>query len=754
MRRRFHVPVTSGRVQSSLLAMTVTTASISPNSVVRQLGALGRLGRWCYRRRRLLVFGWVAVFVLVSGLGTSVGSRFRNTFNGGHTQSQQAADLLARQFPAESGDTVRIVFAAPSSIGSPADRSRIATTVADIKNMPHVTSVSGPFDPGAVDQVSRDGHVAYASVRFDRSGDALPLAAVRHVISQAQGQTAPGFNVQVGGPQVERTETPKFATSEGLGILAAMVILLVAFGSLIAMALPIASAIVGVATTFGLLDLLSHAMAVPSFGPELAALVGLGVGIDYALFIVTRYRAALRSGAGPEDAVAEAMDTSGRAVVFAGSTVVLSLFGLFLLGLPFMYGAAVGTILAVILVMTASITLLPAALGFVGLNIDRLHVGRRPGAEGGTAGFWQRWSAEVQRRPWATGGAALLALVVLAIPFVSLQLGSADAGSDPASYTTRQAYDLLARGFGPGSNGPLVLAIRVPSADGRAAVDALAQRVSSQPDVALVSRPAYNSDGTTAVVTVIPATAPQAPATSDLVNHLRHQVIPAATAETGVRALVGGETAATIDTSDVISHHLPLVLTFVILLSLVLLARAFRSVLIPVVSAILTVISTGVAYGVVVAVFEWGWLGKGIASGTTAPVDAWVPVMLFTILFGLSMDYQVFLISRIKEQRANGFSDSSAVTRGLASTGRVITSAAAIMICVFGAFVLGDLRVIRLFGFGMAFAILIDATLVRMVLVPAILQLTGRASWWAPRWLDRFSGGDRFNGRALEPETA
>ncbi|HEX4864858.1 MAG TPA: MMPL family transporter, partial [Acidimicrobiales bacterium] len=336
--------------------MTVTTASISPNSgsispnsLVRQLGTLGRLGSWCYRRRRLLVFGWVAVFILVSGLGTSVGSRFRNTFNGGHTQSQQAADLLSRQFPALSGDAVRVVFASASSIGSPAERSRIEATIANVEGMPHVSSVSGPFDPSAVDQVSRDGHTAYAVVRFDRSGDALPLAAVRHVVSQARSDSGPGFNVQVGGPQVERTETPKFATSEGLGILAAMLILLVAFGSLIAMALPIASAIVGVATTFGLLDLLSHAMAVPSFGPELAALVGLGVGIDYALFIVTRYRSALRAGAVPEAAVAEAMDTSGRAVVFAGSTVVLSLLGLFLLGLPFMYGAAVGTILAVLL---------------------------------------------------------------------------------------------------------------------------------------------------------------------------------------------------------------------------------------------------------------------------------------------------------------------------------------------------------------------------------------------------------------------
>jgi RND superfamily putative drug exporter len=562
------------------------------------------------------------------------------------------------------------------------------------------------------------------------------------LVSGARAHSGPGFNVEAGGQQVKRTETPKFATSEGLGILAAMIILLIAFGSLIAMALPIATAIVAVATTFGLLDLLSHAMTVPNFGPELAALVGLGVGIDYALFVVTRYRTALRSGATPETAVAEAMDTSGRAVVFAGSTVVLSLFGLFLLGLPFMYGAAIGTILAVLLVMAVSITLLPAALGFAGTNIDRLHVGRRRSAEGEGSRFWQRWSAQVQRRPWAAGGAAFLALAVLAVPFLSLRLGSADAGSDPTTYTTRHAFDLIATGFGPGSNGPLQLAVHVPSQSARATVEALDRQVSMLPHVVAVTQPSYNNAGTAAVITVIPATAPQGSATSDLVNRLRHQVVPGVTAGTGVRALVGGETAAAIDMSNVTSRHLPLVLIFVVLLSVVLLARAFRSVLIPVVSAVLTLVSTGVAYGVVVAVFEWGWLGKGIAGGTTAPVDAWVPVMLFTILFGLSMDYQVFLVSRIKEQRNNGLSDSAAVSRGLASTGRVITSAAAIMVCVFAAFVLGDVRVVRLFGFGMAAAILVDATLVRMILVPAILQITGRASWWAPSWLQRLSLSD------------
>jgi RND superfamily putative drug exporter len=716
--------------------MAITTQPAFVPSGLRPTGPLGRLAGWCYRHRRRVVLGWVALFVLLSGLGATAGSSFRDTFNGGHTQSQQAATLLQRQFPAASGDEVRVVFDTAAPVGSPPTRARVAATLAGLRHLGHVSSVVGPFDPGAADQVSRTGHIAYAVVRFDRSGDGLPLGAARAVVDRARAGSGPGFDVQVGGTQAERTETPKFATSEGLGILAAMVILLVAFGSLIAMALPIATALVAVATTFGILDLLSHAMAVPSFGPELAALVGLGVGIDYALFVVARYRSELRSGAVPETAVATAMDTSGRAVVFAGSTVVLSLTGLFLLGLPFMYGAAIGTILAVLLVMAASITLLPAALGFAGTNIDRFRVGRRRRLDDESSRFWTRWSMQVQRRPWATGGAALLTLVLLAVPFVSLRLGSADAGTDPSSYTTRQAFDLLAKGFGPGSNGPLQVAVQMPPPGDRAAVAAVVRAVSAQPDVAGVAPPTYSPTGTAAVITVVPATAPQASATSDLVKRLRH-VLPAVTAGTGVHALVGGETAATIDTSGVIGRHLPLVLGFVIVLSLVLLTRAFRSVLIPVASAVLTLLSTAVAYGVVVAGFEWGWLGSGVDSGTTAPVDAWVPVMLFTILFGLSMDYQVFLVTRIREQRAAGLPDSVAVTRGLASTGRVITSAAAIMICVFAAFVLGDLRVIRLFGLGMAVAIFVDATLVRMILMPAVLQVTGRASWWMPSWSGR-----------------
>jgi RND superfamily putative drug exporter len=580
-------------------------------------------------------------------------------------------------------------------------------------------------------------------VRFDASGDAIPDPAIQRVITQARRAAQPGLTVAVGGTPVEKVEKPAFGKSEALGILAAVLILLLAFGSVIAMLLPIVTAIVAVAASFGVLDVLSHGVTVPSFAPELAALVGLGVGIDYALFVVTRYRAALRAGSAPHDAVVAAMATSGRAVVFAGSTVVLSLLGLFLLGLPFIYGAALGAIIAVLLVMAASVTLLPAALGFVGRGIDRLRVARRRPGQGSDQfsvterGFWWSWSRRIQRRPLLAGGAAVAVLLLLAVPFLSLRLAFTDAGTEPSSYTSRQAYDLLATGFGPGTNGPLAVAVQLPGGAGRSTVAGLRADLARQPDVALVSPPRYSPAGTAAVLTVIPRTSPQDARTSALVSHLRDTVVPQATARSPVRVLIGGQTAASIDTAGVISARLVVVVAFVILLSVLLLMAAFRSVLVPVVSALLTLLSTGAAYGVIVAVFQWGWLGGGIDNGATAPVDPWIPLMLFALLFGFSMDYQVFLISRIREEWRTGLADSDAVAAGLAKTGRIITSAAAIMICVFAAFVLGDLRVLRVIGLGMAVAVLLDATLVRIVATPAVLQLVGRANWWFPRRLER-----------------
>lgn len=723
--------MTTTRVTQARANRAVQGAAASP---------LGKLGSWSFRHRRLVAAGWVLVLVVLTLAGRLAGSQFSTDLTGGNTQSQQAASFLRDRFPAQAGDIAQVVFQTRAPVTSAAERARIDRTLAGLAALPHVASARSPFGSGEARQVSVNGHLAYGVIQFDRSGDALPDAAIQRIIGQARRSAGPGFNVQLGGAPIQKAEKPQFGKSEALGILAAIVILLLAFGSVIAMLLPIATAIVAVAATFGILDVLNRAVTVPSFGPELAALVGLGVGIDYALFVVTRYRAAIHDGAAPQDAVVTAMAISGRAVVFAGSTVVLSLLGLFLLGLPFIYGAALGAIIAVLLVMAASVTLLPAGLGFAGTGIDRLRVGRRRHSDlssGTTHGWWWTWSRQVQRRPWLAGAIALAALAALATPFLSLRLAFTDAGTSPASYTSRQAYDLVAKGFGPGANGPLVVALGLPGGQARPTVAALRSDLARQPDVSFVTPPDYNQAGTAAVLTVVPRTSPQDARTAALVQHLRDLTVPRATAGTGIRALIGGETAASIDTARVISRHLAAVVGFVIALSVLLLVAAFRSVIVPLVSAGLTLVSTAAAYGVIVAVFQWGWLGSGIDSGATAPVDPWIPLMLFALLFGFSMDYQVFLVSRIREEWLGGASDSDAVANGLAATGRVITSAAAIMICVFAAFVLGDLRVLRVIGLGMAVAIFVDATLVRMVAMPSALRLLGRASWWFPGWLER-----------------
>jgi RND superfamily putative drug exporter len=507
------------------------------------------------------------------------------------------------------------------------------------------------------------------------------------------------------------------------------------------MGLPILIALVGVGIGYGLVNFASHGFTVPTFGPQLMAMIGLGVGIDYALFIVTRFRQGLQEGRDPRQATIVSMSTSGRAVLFAGSTVIISLLGLFVVGLAFMNGLAVGTIAAVLMVLAAALTLLPAMLGFVGYNIDRLHVPgllvRSPSAGGG---FWYRWSRTVQRRPWLCGTAALAVLLVLALPFLSMRLAFSDAGNDPTKLTTRQAYDLLARGFGPGFNGPLVIVADVHSGSkpARAAVVALDGRLTQVPGLASVAPAVFNAAGDTAVITAYPTTSPQAAPTASLVRHLRGAVIPSVVRGTGVTVLVGGVTAGGIDASHYLSNRLPLVIGLVILVSILLLMMVFRSVAIPLKAAAMNLLSMGAAYGVIVAVFQWGWLAALFGVSRRGPIDPWIPLMMFTIVFGLSMDYEVFLLSRIREEWRRRGVNTIAVADGLASTARVITAAAAIMVCVFGSFVINDpLRVLDVFGLGLAVAIFVDATVVRMVLVPSIMQLLGRANWWIPAWLDR-----------------
>ena len=699
---------------------------------------LGRIATWSYRRRRLVLATWILALVAIAGIGSAAGSTFNNDFSGGNSESQQALALLQARFPAEAGDTAQVVFHTSDAVDSSANRAAIAATLSRLRGLSDVSDVRSPFDPGNAGQVSRSTHVAYAVVQFGRSTDKLSDASIQRVIDVAKSSARPGFDVELGGAPIVKVEHPDLGKSAVIGIIAAIVILLVAFGSLIAAALPLVTAIVGVALTFGFLDLLSHWAVVPDFTPDLATLMGLGVGIDYSLFIVTRYRQALTDGASPHDAIAAAMATSGRAVLFAGSTVVISLFGLFLIGLPFIEGAATGAIVAVLLVMAASITLLPAALGFIGSSIDRLRIPRLGRARDvSRPTLWSRWARLVQRRPWVSGSAALIVLVVLALPVFAMRQAFSDAGNGQPELTSRQAYDLLAEGFGPGSSGPLVVAAEGPAAAIGAVVPRLQDRLAASSGVASVSAARYSAARDSAVLIVIPAASPQDEATTQLVQRIRSDTVPETTAGTPVRALVGGFTAESIDGAARFSSRLPEVIAAVVVVSFLLLMAVFRSVAIPLAAATVNFVATGAAYGVIVAVFQWGWLGSVFGIGSAGPIDPWVPVFLFAILFGLSMDYEVFLLTLIREEWQRKRNNGAAVSRGLTVTGRVITSAAAIMVCVFGSFVLGDVRSLKLFGLGMATAVLVDATLVRMLLVPAVMHVLGTRNWWFPRWLDR-----------------
>ena len=707
-----------------------------PASRPAEESVLARLATWCHDHRWWVLVLWVVGLVGFNVAAQMAGSNFSNNLSGG---TQSAQQILNREFPAFAGSPAQVVVSTTAPFSDPANRARTERLAAALAPLPHVTSVTSPFSTAGAAQISRDGHIGYVRVNFDEAAGDLPTADIQKVIDTAQSFGAAGYHVALGGEAIGLVAGAKPGPSEGIGILAAIIIMLLAFGSVVAMGLPIITALFGIAVAFAVLDLLTHVVTTPIFAPEIMAMIGLGVGIDYALFVVTRFRQGLAEGRDPRAAVAVSLATSGRAVVFAGTTVILSLCGLFLLQLPFMRGLAIGAISAVVLVMLAATTLLPAMLGFAGRAIDNLAIKRllQSGAEPDERGFWYRWSRSIQGHPVAFLVASVLVLLCLALPMFSMRQAFTDAGNDPTSTTTRQAFDALATGFGPGFNGPLIIVADVP-AGGQSTVDRLDAAVRATPGVAFVSPAQVSTSGNAAVIVAYPTTAPQAAQTESLVHRLRDRSIPEVTAGTGVQAYVGGETAGSVDAATYLSNRLPWVIGTVLLLSFLLLMAVFRSVAIPVKAVIVNLLSVAASYGVIVAVFQWGWLGGFFGIGATSPIDPWIPLMMFTILFGLSMDYEVFLLSRIREEWRLSGDNSAAVADGLAKTARVITAAAAIMICVFGSFVFGDpLHVLKVFGLGLASAILIDATLVRMVLVPSVMELLGPANWWMPRWLDR-----------------
>jgi RND superfamily putative drug exporter len=703
-----------------------------------------KLTRWTIAHRRIVVAAWIVLAIGVLAVSQAVGKRNANNFSLPNTDSQHAVDLLQGRFPAQAGDADQIVFRTRTGkLTDASARAVIAPTLARIARLPHVAGVVSPYDAGA-NAVSTSGTIGFATVEFDQKANELPKAAIDRVIKTAEAVRSPALQVELGGQAIKQAEQTSLGFATGVGLVAAVVVLLLSFGSLLAMGLPIVTALFGLGAGLGVIGLGSHLVDMVDFSSELALMIGLGVGIDYALFIVTRYRDAYRENGGNVQAALElAMNTAGRAILFAGATVVIALLGMFALGVSFLYGVAIAASLGVLLVLAASLTLLPALLMFTGKRVGRIR--QRSRRREPRAGFWFRWVGLIQRRPmWAALGSTAL-LLALAAPALGLRLGASDAGNDPANQTTRHAYDLLAAGFGSGFNGPLQLAVSLPAAGDTAVLAQLTSSLRHTPGIASVAAPRLNPARDTAAIAVYPTTSPQSAQTTSLVKRLRSDVLPPLAKATGATVYVGGATATQVDFAHVLSGKLPLFIGMVVLLSALLLLVVFRSLLIPVQAALMNLLSIAAALGVVQAIFERGWLA-GLIGVQAGPIDAFIPVMVFAIVFGLSMDYEVFLVSRIHEEWQHRGDASAAVREGLANTGRVITAAAAVMVVVFASFAAGDDRVLKLFGIAMATAVFLDAIVIRSILMPAVLELFGSRTWAFPRWFDR-----RLPRLAIEP---
>ncbi|MFJ6747454.1 MMPL family transporter [Streptomyces sp. NPDC091266] len=717
------------------------------------------LARWCLRRRIVVIVLWLATFAGVAVAAGLMGSAYSDNYEVPGTESGQASALLAKGFPGQSGDSDSIVWHTGSAtVRTGAVERTMTRTLEKISRLPGVAGIHSPYDRRGAGGISEDGHTAYAALVFDAPTDQLDAGEVRRVVDTAQAAAGDGLQVELGGAGIALTEAPRAQLPEIIGLCAAAVVLFLAFGSLAATFLPIITALAAVGTASAGITLLGHIMTVADFAPMLGMLIGLGVGIDYALFIVTRHRKGLRAGLPVQEAAERAVAVSGRAVVFAGATVCIALLGMLILRLDFLNGVALAASLTVVLTVAASITLLPALLGLIGTRAlsrrerHRLATsGPRPESPTGIAA---RWSGFVERHPKLLGLTAAVVMLVLALPTLGLHLGTSDQGNNPATSTTRKAYDLLGgsgdtgggrgdgsepsgAGFGPGSNGPLTLVGSLDNARERRAFDALPHTLRDVLGVARVSGPQLNKSRDTGVITVVPTSSPQSQQTSDLVQRLRHDVLPPATAGTGPDVHVGGITAGYDDFASVIVGKLPLFVGVVIALGSVLLLLAFRSIGIPLKAAVMNVAAVASSFGIVVAIFQWGWGSELLGLGSAGPIEPFLPVIMVSVLFGLSMDYQVFLVSRMYEEWQLTHDNRRSVRVGLAETGRVINSAAVIMIAVFAAFILSGDRIIAMFGIGLAAAVALDAFVLRTLLVPALMHLLGGANWWLPARLDR-----------------
>ncbi len=744
-----------------------------------------RLGPWCHDHRRLVLGLWFAALVLGGALSGAVGSGFRDEFNLPDVESKTGLDILDERFGGQgTGMTGTIVFRADQGVDDPAVRRAMQALFTKVAATKDVTRVESPYAEEGRRQIASQGasagKIAFANVEMPDTIDVTRAGEIRDRILK-EAPAIDGVRIELGGYIFAEFDQP---SSEVLGLAFAIVILILAFGSVLAMGLPVGVALFGIGIGTTIVTLLSNVLAIPDFATFLGIMIGLGVGIDYALLIVTRYREQLHAGHTGRDAVTTSIDTAGRSVLFAGTTVVISLLGMLVMGVNFVQGLAMAAASVVAVTVAASLTLLPALLGFagprieltrwrgliaaglaaialvgVGLKITPLIIGLPLAVIVLIAGFFvgplkreaprraqrplretaaYRWSRVIQHRPWVAVIVGAVVLLVLAVPVLGLRLGFSDESNFAQDTTTKQAYDLLVDGFGPGFNGPLLLVAELPEGTDRAGLDAITDAAGADPGVAFVSpaRPNDPEKPTAAMWNLVPTSGPQDRATTDLVERLRTDVLPAAEEAAGVDVAVTGNVAVSTDFSTYLSSRLPYFFAVVLAVSFLLLMVVFRSLLVPLKAVVMNLLSIGAAYGIVVALFQWGWLSD-LTGVQPAPIEPWVPMMLFAIVFGLSMDYEVFLLSRVREEWVRTGDSRTSVADGLASTAKVITAAAAIMVFVFGSFLLENDRVIKLMGTGLATAILLDATIVRMLLVPATMELLGDKNWWLPRWLER-----------------
>ncbi|HEX2359865.1 MAG TPA: MMPL family transporter [Solirubrobacterales bacterium] len=695
---------------------------------------LTRLADLSYRHPGRMVLAWIVFAILIIGVGSSLAGEYEADYDTPGSDSEAAGTLAEERFDGYSGQEIYVVWKDEAGADSPAATERINSFFAEAEQVNHV-------DPHTPVRISEDGTIGSTTLPLTIPGWEVEKSDGEKLIAAAEDNSGDGLKIRLGGDPIYVAQEQ--SSPEGIGFLGAAIVLLIAFGSVVAAGLPLAIALIGLGiSSGGLIVLLANVIEVPDWTTAVSGLIGIGVGIDYSLLVLTRFRAALHRGKDRHDAVVEAVTTAGRSVIIAGFTVVIAVLGLLLTGLPYMYGVAISASLAVLVVMLAAVTLLPALLSYLGPRVDRLKIpflGRTLRIEGSSKSLAGRWSHTVQRHPWFFAIAATVILLALAAPALDMRLGFPDAGNDPTDTMTRQAYDLNTEGFGPGTNGPIQIVSELPPDDpqGRAEINSFAQTLRSEPGVEFVPEPVFNDAGDAALVTVIPTNSPQDEEVTDLVHRLRDDVLPAELGEGGITTYVGGVTAALEDQSAYITDRMPLFIAGVVGLSFLLLLVAFHSPLISLKAGVMNLLSVGAGYGVMTLFAQGGTLGELIGLDREVPIAPFLPVMMFAILFGLSMDYEVFLISRIREEYLKDGDTRRAVADGLAKTARVITAAAAIMIVVFLAFLAAPDAFLKLFGVGLAAAIFLDATVIRLVLVPAVMQLLGKYNWWIPDWLER-----------------